>query len=393
MDNIFTDYVRQLTGTGEPPDRASYDEACEHLRAVLVTELRRRGLWNAPPRHVGVLARSWRERDALDELVSDAYVYLFLDRLKSLIDQARVRDSIDGLVVWHVRHFLTKRQRQADPLGYRIYLRLRAAVEKLLECGRLFIHGLTGGDNGKNGGKGGRNSTPPKVHNASVLAFSQRPTAVADIRQLEGPVAEWNNHLMPDLVLANRRGVPQVVERLSGEMAGLPGHGVSAFRFQHLAKALKDDARQRWQALWDTDRDTAPEDAEPGAEVVPISRPDETPDLPRFRAKVLECVEHAIAVVRQPKRQRDLWTVWTFLRSARLDTDQPSELPSHSETGRLLGLPRIRVSQILDQLKELVLRCFDCPGLGAACACASATNDDSTAEATQGEILAEQRTR
>ena len=45
----------------EPPDPASYDEACEHLRALMVTELRRRSLWTAPPEHVGVSGGSWHE--------------------------------------------------------------------------------------------------------------------------------------------------------------------------------------------------------------------------------------------------------------------------------------------------------------------------------------------
>lgn len=106
------------------------------------------------------------------------------------------------------------------------------------------------------------------------------------------------------------------------------------------------------------------------------------------RARVLACVEQAIAAIHPPKRQRDLWTTWLFVRATRLDTDEPRELPNDSETGRQLGLPRERVGQMLDQLKQLVRRCFDCPGTGAACDLPG--NDDSAATASDDQPRAAQ---
>lgn len=357
MTNVFSDYVRQLAA-GREPDRADFDEVREHLRAHLVTEMRKRGLWTASPAYLGVIAPSWQEPGALDELVDEAFDFVLIDRLMGLIRQLQVNPAIDGLVVWNLRHFLTERQRRADPLGYRVFSRLKAAVDRLIGLGRLFLLGLTGGRAPRGG------SPLDGVVNSSVLALTQKAAAVADRPVLESSARQWNDRLMPDLALAEGRSVPAVVERLANQVADLPAVGVSAFRFGDLAKALKDDARKRWQAVWDRDRQMAPEDGEPGAPQVPIAQPDvDAFDETRFRDAVLACVEVGIAASGRPKLERELWSLWIWLRSSRIDADEPQELPNHLELGSLLGLNRERVAQLLDQLKQLVRGCLETAGL------------------------------
>lgn len=356
MSDVLSKYLGRLTTSGEPPDRASYNEAREHLRTLLVIEMRRRGLWTSLPGFVGVTASSWQDDGALEELVSDAYTYIFLRRLQGLTTQLKVRPNIHGLVVRNVRNFLTDRQSKADPLGYRIFNRLRGAVELLIGLGRLTIHGWTPKD--------GTWNKAPRINNATVLTFSHMPTLFADIVDLRSPTRDWNNRRMPDLVTAEGRAVPKVVQQLAEDVATLAGDGVQAFCFQHLAKALKDDARSRWHSLWCLQQDTAPEDGHPGASLVPFVIPDEVPDWQRFRTTVLDCVEQNINAIRQTKRQRDLWQVWLFLRSTRINTDEPDELPSCSELSCDLSLPRDRVSQLLGQLKHMVHHCFESAGAG-----------------------------
>lgn len=355
MNDVFSDYLRRLMASGEPPGQDDYDEVRGHLRALVITELRRRGLWTSPPDYVGVPAGSWRDDGALDELVDDAYSYIFVNRLGGMTQQLKVKPNIRGLVSLNVRNFITDRQRKADPLGFRIYNRLRKAIERLLKLGRIFLRGEPVKIEPSDG-------AAPKVDNASVLVFDAGLTHVTDPRDLEAPVSRWNDDLMPELVTAEGRSVPEVVEALAENVATLPDDNVQTFRFQHLAKALKDDARCRWQVLWQLERETAPEDGEPNAPQVPYVVPDPTPDWPRFRAVVLACVEQTIGAVGQALRQRHLWTVWLFLRSSRIDSETPREVPNHSQLGRQLDIPRERVGQILNQLKGMVRTCIDSAG-------------------------------
>lgn len=355
MKRVFTNYLSSLTAAGEPPGIDAYDEVCGHLRAVLITELRRRGLWSSLPSFVGIPAASWQEEGALEELVFDAYAFIFIHRLNGLTHQLEVRSNVDGLIIRNVRHFITERQRKADPLGYRVYDRLRGAVERLLELGHIHLRGHSPATKESETESTGR---LPRLHNNSVLAFENQLSPLADPSALTAPVSMWNNRRMPELVTAEGRGVPRVIEDLADDVASLQDMGIRAFRFQHLAKALKDDARGRWQALWQNQQETAPVDSEPGADRVPYVVPNESPDWPRFQAVVLACVEQTVAAVHQAKRQRDLWTVWLFLRGSRVDAEMPQALPGYSELGRQLQLPRERASQMLTQLKDMVQHCL-----------------------------------
>jgi hypothetical protein len=357
-DDVFTAYVRQLAEDGESLNIDDYNEITEHLRALLVTEMRRRGLWTAPPSYLGLIASSstsWygHDRSALEELTHDAYTYIFVERLRSLANQLKTKPNIRGLVVRNVRHFLTDRQRKADPIGYRIFARLKQAVERLLELGRLFLLGL--GLQPKAAQK-----KKAKIHNASLLSFLEKLPTLATPGDLAEPVARWNDHLLPELITAEGRAVPAVVERLSEAVGTLPEAGIQAFRMDQLAKALKDDSRRRLAAFDEAHEETVPEDAEPGAPRVPVAHPQPPPGRwPGLRAAVLACVEHTIDAVRQAKRQRDLWRVWIYLRDIRLESDASQPFPADAALGRTLEMPRERIRQMIHQLRDFTHQCLE----------------------------------
>ncbi|MCP4655063.1 MAG: hypothetical protein GY856_06545, partial [bacterium] len=48
----FTVYVREL-GSGDEPSPAVFEAAWNKLRRVLISELRKRALWSAPPSYLG----------------------------------------------------------------------------------------------------------------------------------------------------------------------------------------------------------------------------------------------------------------------------------------------------------------------------------------------------
>ena len=153
---VFTEHVRALEGGGEPdPQRLAAVRGA--LQGALRGELRRRGLWNAPPDYLGVYgAEGWE--DALEELVSALYAFVFVERSRALQAQLRIKPNVDGLVFLNVRHFLHERQKEHDPLGSQVFEVLQSAVRRAVAVGDL--HVLAG---------------DPRVRNETVLGF--RPDA------------------------------------------------------------------------------------------------------------------------------------------------------------------------------------------------------------------------
>ncbi len=251
------------------------------LRVALRAELRRRGLWSAPPSYLGVFGwRTWEQNgeryergervdrheaaggagirrriagrdDALEELAAGCFTFIFVHRLRSLAAQLRVKPDVEGLVLLGIRHFLHELQRQHDPLGYRVFTVTRAAVRLALARGEI---SLAAGD--------------PRVRNDTVLAFRSSAgggggapggdgtgagsaTRVAPElgAELEMLVRRWNDRLLPALVTAPGRAQEAVAERLSHCLSDLARHGIQTFRFKDLIDPLKRDVRSRWAAF------------------------------------------------------------------------------------------------------------------------------------------------
>ncbi len=90
------------------------------LRVRLREEIQRLGLWEVSPSSLGIYGfESWeadstgRVGEALDELLADLFVYIFVDRLRSLSTQVQAKDDIGRLVVLNIRHFLEERQQDS----------------------------------------------------------------------------------------------------------------------------------------------------------------------------------------------------------------------------------------------------------------------------------------
>ncbi len=358
MNEVFSGYVARLgprgepsgEPPGEPPGVACHQEVLEGLRSVLVSEMRRRGLWHSPPRFLGFSGAGW-DGGALDELVSDAYAFIFISRLRGLRNQQRLKGNIRPMVILNVRNFLTELQAKADPLGYRVFGRLRKAVEGAVEGGQIFVLNLRGSH--------GEETKKHRLGNASLLAFRPGLATVTPRSELEEPARRWNDDLLPELITAEGRAVPAVVERLAAKVLALGAEGVAAFRLGDLAAAVKDDARARWHGVW---RDTFDLAMEPDAsgELVPVqvARPDEEPDWPRRLVQIQDCVAASIGGRRRAKDRRDLWRLWTLIRATRLLPGEDGPLPSYTELGRQLELTRDRVRQLLGRLKPLVSACL-----------------------------------
>src|SRR5689334_551606 len=182
LPSVFTAFVGGLQGE-RTPDADLFHDAWHGLRAALVGEMKKRGLWQSPPCYLGAYGwESWEtegSQSALGELVADCYAFIFVDRLQSLKRQLQDKPDIDGLVLLDVRHFLHERQRVHDPLGFRVFELLQAAVEEAISCGALHV---LAGDR--------------KIRNETLLGFDPAAELQSTAADLEPIVLRWNDELM-----------------------------------------------------------------------------------------------------------------------------------------------------------------------------------------------------
>ncbi len=349
---IFTRYVRALDPSGEPPDEESFEEVWAALGRVLISELKKRGLWDSPPSYLGVYGyESWRSAgqeqhglisEALEELLAGCYSHIFIRRLGGLEAQLKVKPNIEGLIFLGVRNFLHDAQKRHDPLGFRIFDVLRRALIAALADGELVLL------------RGGR-----KLRNETVLAFDDG----ADPDRLAGDelgtaVERWNDILLPDLVTARGKALERVVLVLRSLVSRLAGHGVSAFAFKQLIDPLKNDARARWGALLAAEEGpTAIESDGDLLTLVRLIQPDtgveDRDGFDKLSACMAESLERRQEVARTRAYQSALWQ---YLQAFALGAAGDG-MPSGRKLARHLGIPRDRLPGLFEALGEMVQTC------------------------------------
>jgi len=372
----FTELVRSA-GVEDAAAAERLHAVMAALRVALRAELRRRGLWDKPPSYLGVYGwESWISKverlrppgdaraelfgeGALDELLADCYAFIFVDRLRTLQAQLLVKPNVDGLVFRNIRNFLYERQKEHDPLGFRVFEVTSAAVRKCLAEGSLH---LLEGD--------------PRIRNDTLLGFD--PAAAAPSRQVD--LRPWagrvEDELLPELVTARAEHQDEVAGRLAERLRELRQEGVESVRFKDLLDPLKDCVRERWAAILQGDEtiETEPElGATPRAWLERPGRIYE--ERERFRALVA-CVLESLERLQAPAKTRaQLSTLWQYLRIHCADPGNEEGAaaggaaeaaggrrvrlgrPSDRAISQLLRIPRERLPQLFATLGRLVERC------------------------------------
>lgn len=346
------------------------------LRRALRAEINRRGLWETSPSYLGVYGfERWQGGTVaelasglgggpLDELLADCFGYIFVDRLRSLAAQLKVKDDIEGLVFLNVRHFVHERQKDCDPLGARVYQVLHRAVQAAVEVGELEI---LAGD--------------ARIRNDTLLAFDTGSDEVSAERRTEllsRRVARWCDDLLPDLVTATGRHEDPLVDRLRARLPELWDDGFNVFPFHELIDSLKAEVRGRWATILGNGRErlgivgpsgpSAAGRSERGEGGDPRERfaaadPEPGPDLAfeqrdRFRALVA-CVVRALARWQGDERsRRTIERLWGYLRVWSAEGGLAGDrLPSHRELALQLGLPRERIPGAMETIRGLIEGC------------------------------------
>lgn len=353
VTGIFTSYIHALGGS-EPPPHLLCEEVLGALRKALEAALRRRGLWSSPPRYLGVFGDSWYDPHAMEELLLDTYQEIFVRRLRSLANQLRVAESIDGTVVVAIEHFLHDRQKDQDPLGRRVFQVAHRAVEKLVESGRLRV--LAGS---------------AELRNNTVLAFpaggpDQVPVVVAELRSQISALSG----VLPDLVGAWH--VEPVAKALALQLDGFEEEGIMVFRLGDLFDGLKQSARVFLVEEIASGEDLVPEAVEGSdgltrliAKIDPDSAWEEAQSFRRLTRCVVEGIDRAAA---KPKMRKDLYRYWKLMCFWAVEvpvctsaTGEAVDLGerelSDVRVGKLLGIGRARVAKWQKILAELILAC------------------------------------
>lgn len=336
MPSLLTRFIVQ--SEHRPPDEELFASVLERLASLLRAEMRRRGLFTAPPRFLGIVGQSFNDQDTFTDLLYDAYVFAILDRGAALRRRAKNGD-IDGAVRVNVRLFLFERQREQDPVGYRVFDIARDAARQMVGEGRLKI--VSEAEDGK-------------IHAGSVLALP--PFEPADVTETldDELVARWCELLMPDLVMSYRRR--GVVSRLYALISELTGSDVSAFILRGLVEPLKALARRRAVALL-TGGESAPGDGASSIDL--LVQPSAEFEQRQALKHLLDCLRGSIDRRGSMKERNYLHRLLDFLAfwSAMMDEGAARGRPGDAELSRQLDIPRGRLPQLFTTLSDMASAC------------------------------------
>jgi hypothetical protein len=352
VEPVFTEFIRRLADDLDP---SRFSEVWERLEAILRQELKRRNLWNSPPAYLGVYGwASWEgqsprgsaDQGPLAELTAECYSFVFVDRLAALRAQLEVKPNIEGLVLLNVRHFLHERQRAHDPIGFRVFEMLREAVREAIANGELFV---LAGDSG--------------VRNETVLGFDPLAEPEPGAPDLGALVARWNDHLLPDPLLARGRQQAEVLARLRAGLRDLERAGVRSFSVRSVIDPLKNDTRARWAALMEEARGERedPGRPQPGERILlgtatPAAAFEIEESFADLAKRVAEAIEDLSA---DPRTRRYLSSLWQFLRFQASEESAEAEWEQLSQRrlAQLLDIPRERLPELFVTLRRLVSQC------------------------------------
>jgi hypothetical protein len=340
-ESVFTQHVRDLVRGNVT--REELLAPWEKLRDALISEMRHRALLTASPACLGIYGVGSWTKEALDELATDCYSSVFLRRLPSLAAQLGRKVNVEGLIFRNIRFYLHEIQRKHDPVGFRVYTALRAAVCAAVDRGALRVEQ---GD--------------PAVRNDTVLALPRQSSFEiepedGDGADLESVVRRWSEELLPDLVTARGTALDPIVDDLAERLSRLADHGVATFRFQEVSKLLKDQVRSRWQALWAHDHPAPDDELELWDLASVVGSASSFEEREAFE-KLVTCVSEVLETMPAAPRTRSyLHRLWVFLWNHAAENGDA--LPSQRQISRLLEIPRARFAELYATLGRTVELC------------------------------------
>lgn len=356
MTTILTDFVRRMDPEGPEPSQELFDQVWSALRGLLCSEMKRRSSWSGPPGFLGIVGYSfWTlpgpETDALDELTSECFEWIFVKRLKSLCQQAKTKPLIDGLVALSIRHFLLEVQRRNDPMGFRLFEVLRGVVERGVKSNQLRV---VAGDS--------------RIRNDSVIVAASMAAEGAEYKNTIDPeslVYRWIGRHLEDLLTASHKPLSELSGRLAVELRDWLEESQASLRFGDLASVTKREGRYAWATLF---LDSIFVGDREGHFGVPGTL--ESEDLRRL-AQISHCVIRSIdSLDERLKAKLYLKRLWRFLEKFATAegeigaSNDGDELPSRRQISKMLDIPRERIPDFLEILGGFLKACRQRMGSG-----------------------------
>jgi hypothetical protein len=336
--DLFTRYVQTMSLPGEDPDRDLFDSVWRRLKALLVAELRVRGLWTRPPRYLGVLdGASWAEPATLEELTAQCYSFVFVDRLRAIIGHVRMNRTIEALVHVSLRNFVHEKQKENDPIGFKVFRVLRAALESAAAEKQLFLIGGSG-----------------RLSSDSIIATNPDGDGRwPSEHELRTEVLGWADVLLPDLVTTRGRGTQRLVQRLHLQLVQLGERGDVVLRFRSLIEPLKAEVRGRWRSMLELEGRPALRNGSEPCDTI-LDRLLSVEGAQQGFDRLVELTTEQLQNLRVSSRTRSYCVaLWRYLVGHAQDTD-PGKLPSDRKLSAALGIPRGRIRELYGILEAAV---------------------------------------
>ena len=365
----FSDFICSLR-SGDEPSQQSFDVFLSKLRPALLRQVFWRGLWDRPPRYLGVVGSSWTDPEAREELLAD-FCEFMVRRLPGLWRRCEEEPDIDYLVYLNIRNFVHQAQEKHDPVGSRIHRILKSAVKRAIDGKRLYLLAshleIYEGARGDPEQELGRNAGE-KIDYSSTLGFTPQTDPLnARGVDLEPRVELWRAELLPDLVTAYQ--YTGVVLKLEACIGSLRDQEVESFHFGDLMDCLRTQARA-WlvTAQQASEGRSAPGDDDENQRLVPIVGPDTGIEGRDALYKLSRCVAAGIGQL-EDRRTRDyLLKLWLCLHNWAAESVESEDrtdfaglegdrLPSAKKLSEILGIPRNRISDLKHTLGRLVRAC------------------------------------
>lgn len=331
-ENDFSHHLRVLA-SGDDDDDESLRKTLKKIRRILGNLLKARRMWWQSPRWQALPYDHWGEPGALEELVHDAYHEALLapaKALQALLD-AGAR-SVDAAVARNLDHFLTRRQRNLDPLGFRVYSITLQVFESLVATGQAKV------------------SPPGDIGNGSRLILERGSWRKPIEDQCEQLARDWGHGLMPDLLTA-RHGRPKkdLLDRLAALVSDLGNrHSVP---FAEVVAGLRRGARELSGQL------VSPTD-DPGPEWLGALRLENTENAGARYLALVGCIDHGIPTLAPtPKTRGHLERLWHFIQQWALEEDTGG-FPSNRRLEDLLKIPRQTIHRLFDYLAAQLGDCL-----------------------------------
>ncbi len=334
----FATYIKNLDINNYPPK-----VLLNGIAQILRSNMRKRGLWNAPPVRLGYSdCESWNQEGAFNDLTFDCYSEVVVKRIEGLRNAIMKFDNIDGLIIKNIKNFLTDQQARNDPISYSVAVNVKKAIQLAIDSEKLTAQDL---------------DESGKIQDSTLLTFSltQTTSTTDEISLLD---CLRRNKAWAEIRLKLARKSAGIQTKFCQIISDLANCGIKSFVFKELLDFITTEASiyntfidNENYSLENVGIDENDEDEENEPNQIIIVKPDTThEDWESWKYRVNQ-VEKRIAQKPQKRVRERLEKIFReYVNYSK--TDEP--VPSQAEIARRLGIPSSTFSEDMKIIRAII---------------------------------------